>query len=568
MWFVLAMALAQDADVPPTEPPPSESATEDAPETPPSIPPEVQSDVPQEPTAPLPPEPGTSEPKSPEVGVEPAPAPEPESASDPQPSPPPVPAVPPPPPAPPSEGVALSGALPSDTGPLASLEIVAPGTRKSSDVEVWVRRDGNYYLDDDLLMQSDLGPALSAVLQRSPGVRVIISSDDNAPHGRILAAVRAATDAGVDRIALMVEGVDTIRSEDPLFPGAEGMDGVSLTELNSGLTKAQERKLRPKRWKFPQNPYGQTDFTAYTVEWGETKIGLANLTYGLFPRIQVGTVPSLDIVGVLNANVKANLVREGPFDAAFIGQLYVVPVNELIEEWDRGNDAGLFGTDASGNSVFTTTISVAALGAQTSMQLARPWSIHLGASYLRVEAAGAFDVQNVPEIILPGLQPIGGDFELVPRIIGEMVQARFATDFRFNRRDSLVFQAQAPVFARARAAVSASLADLPEQVENVDVIVAYGQSIPLQAAYRVSLSYQFSWKHVDLRFGVGLSPIPFTWGLNAFDLSYRFGGRTRSNERQIRKGYRQNRRSLRDGADTVPEDGDSETVVPSNSEGP
>ena len=563
MW--VALALAQDASEPSPSPEPDMPGVESVSppaegEEPASLEDDAPSDGTAEPASPsaADPDPPATEPvndgdaDSPDPVAPPAepasPAPEPPAASvDPEPEP------PAPEPQSPTTGVALSGGTEVEAGPMGSVEVVAPGTRLSTDIEVWVRRDGNFYLDDTLVMATDLPLALGALEAQEPGARVVISSDDNAPHGRILEAVRAANAAGIERIAMVVEGVDTVDTVDPLFPGAAGMEGVELTELETGLTKAQQRKLRPKRWKFPQNPYAQTDYTAYTLEWGETKIGVTNLTYGLFPRIQVGTVPALDLVGVWNASLKANLMREGPLDGALLGQVYVVPVNNLIERWDRNNDFGLFGTDASGNTTFTTSISVVALGAMTSLQVAKPWSVHAGAHYLRIGVAGALDVQNLPEIVLPGIDPIGGEFELVPRVVGELVQVRFSSDYRFNRRDSLVLQGQAPVYARARAALSASVGGLPEEVDNVDLIVAYGQGIPLDAAYRVALSYQLSWKHVDLRFGAGISPLPFVWGLNAFDLSYRFGGRTRSNERAIRKGYRASKRDMRQGGDVVPE---------------
>jgi hypothetical protein len=442
--------------------------------------------------------------------------------------------------------------------PLATLEVVPPDTLLSTDVEVYVRYDGSFYLSDELVDDADLGPALAAIAAHAPTIRAVVGAHENAPHGRIMTAIAIANESGIEHVAITVDDVTTLEQTDPLFPGASG----DVIELSDGLSTEQLNQLRPKRWRFPQNPYAQTDFTAYTLEFGEVKFGLASINYGIFPRVQIGTAPILDIAGVYNGNLKANLMREGPLDGALLAQLYVVPINDLIEQWDRNNELGLFGETANGDVTLTTNILYMGLGAQGSLRLGKPFTLHTGVSYARVQAEGTFDFQNLPELLGPGLDASAEEISLVPRLVGELIQVRLASDLRFNRRDSLILQVQAPVYARAQGAIPGDIEGLPTELENLEFIVAYGDFLALSAGYRASASWQFSWKHIDARAGIGISPLTGSWLLQAFDLSYRFGGRTRRGERDIRRGYDRNRRDLRRGGDSVP-DGPPTQVEPS-----
>jgi hypothetical protein len=54
----------------------------------------------------------------------------------------------------------------------------------------------------------------------------------------------------------------------------------------------------------------------------------------------------------------------------------------------------------------------------------------------------------------------------------------------------------------------------------------------------VAAGYQASWKHLEARLGIGWSAVPYTWVLQSFELSYKFGGPTRRAERHIRHGFR------------------------------
>ena len=71
-------------------------------------------------------------------------------------------------------------------------------------------------------------------------------------------------------------------------------------------------------------------------------------------------------------------------------------------------------------------------------------------------------------------------------------------------------------------------------------------------AYVVSVSYQLSWRRWDFRVGGGSSPQPLAWTLQANDVSYRFGGRTRRTEAKSKKGWRRNKGDVTRKKDTEP----------------
>lgn len=508
-------------------------------------------------TAPVPEETGSQEP-APEDPEPEDPEPEDPEPEDPQPEgESAAPASDPPPtlPVEPDE-VELSGTETEgvEAGSLSALEVV--GRRRGEhDVDLFLRFDNNIYLEDEILRMRDLPAHLARFHREDPELRLVIAADEEADLGRLQSVVQVATDAGLSRVALDFSNLESAEAAAQLFPGdllAE--EAGEVTSLDQNLTRKELRKLKPKRSEFPQNPYGSTDFTAYTLEWGEGRVGLFNLDYGILPRTQVGTNPLFDVVGIYNLRAKINTSREGRLDSALLAGFYYVPVADTVADVDEALGLGLL-DDGDAETLAGAEINVAELGAMGSLRLADPWSLHVGLLYSRVMATGSIDFLSLPAVLIPGIGDALTGFGLeVSRLDGELVQARVATDIRFNRRDSLVLQAQAPIYARARGVADATLQD-GQSVDDVDFLVTWGEFIPVEDAYRVSLSWQFSWKHVDLRMGVGASPLTGSWALQAFQLAWRFGGKTRVEERRIRRAWRENRKELRSGSDS----GDTES---------
>ncbi len=342
-------------------------------------------------------------------------------------------------------------------------------------------------------------------------------------------AIATPTEPETEEPAAEEPAAEEPAAEAPAEPGAAAPDEEPRLDLSEALktrdlTTSEVKHLQPNRWKLPQNPYAQTDFTAYTLEWGEVKLGLAAITVGVLPRVQLGTAPILDILKVPNGNLKWDVVRAGPFDVAALGSVFVLPSHGF-------------------NASFIEA------GIRTSVQIVKPWSFHLAGSFDRIQAEGLPDLTKISPLLLTGskesidaLNTKLQEDNVNLSVLGNALSLTAATDVRFNRRDSLILQGSAIVWS--------SLATDLGSAQSLPPIVALGSlledtdkaggPVPLTKSYVVSISYQASWKHVDARIGYGSSATPFAWVLPATDLSYRFGGKTRLTETRMSKTWLQN----------------------------
>ena len=126
-----------------------------------------------------------------------------------------------------------------------------------------------------------------------------------------------------------------------------------------------------------------------------------------------------------------------------------------------------------------------------------------------------------------------------PDMKGEVVSARVAAEIRFNRRDSVILQGSAMVYANT----DASLPFIPP-VLNLDKALQHKGAVPVNETYVASIAYQASWKQVDFRIGVGMSSVKYAWLLQSTELSYRFGGKTRRTEARQKKSWRKNKKDV------------------------
>lgn len=287
------------------------------------------------------------------------------------------------------------------------------------------------------------------------------------------------------------------------------------------------RFMKPKRARLSQNPYGSTDFTAYTLELGETKLGLGAMTVGVLPRVQIGTVPTLDVLGVYNAQAKFNLLRVGPVDVAVGGSHYQLPVGEFTAH----------------QSNVSSTLSV---------QVTEPWSLHLTGSFATLGAQGTPELGELSPLILtaagnPDLSGAQGVVDTATNHTPLDAKARTATlrvasDVRFNRRDSIVLQASAMVWGDVNTGVDP--ADLPP-ILGLDAALAATQiegALPISQTYVASAAWQFQWKRAELRVGGGVSSVPGAWLMQSTEFAWRFGGETKRGERKLRQAWRSDKR--------------------------
>jgi hypothetical protein len=292
------------------------------------------------------------------------------------------------------------------------------------------------------------------------------------------------------------------------------------------LTRGQHRWLKPRRERLPPNPRAYSDFTAYTLEHGEVRIGLTSIRFGLIPRVQVGTEPLLDVLGFYNVHLKWNTIRLGPFDLAGVGSYYFPQAQEG----------------------FAARYLTA--GGQASIRFTPGWSVHATGRYHRGRTQGVPDPVPVLSFVtqvtgtqfdLDGIQASLADMEQ-PWAEGEAVYLEVATDLHFNRRDTLVLRFG--FFGWAD--VAGDFGDVPTPF-GLPEEFAHTGPVPVADGYVASLSYRMSFKQLQIGMGVGKSAFPWMWAPQALDLSYTMGGKTNRRDSRTRTGWRKNRKIVKKG---------------------
>jgi biopolymer transport protein ExbD len=85
--------------------------------------------------------------------------------------------------------------------PRASTE----NTQRSDPLTLTILRDGRLLLDDQPILESDVGSALAMAFQAETDRAMVISADRTVPHGRVVEFVDLARQSGATRFAIKVE---------------------------------------------------------------------------------------------------------------------------------------------------------------------------------------------------------------------------------------------------------------------------------------------------------------------------------------------------------------------------
>jgi len=317
-------------------------------------------------------------------------------------------------------------------------------------------------------------------------------------------------------------------------PVRPGRFDLSSAERPQTYTIEQLDWLEPSGRQLPQRAYAHTDFTAYTLEWGEAELGLTSVGVGILPGLQVSTSAPLDALGVFNGSAKLHFARLGPIDLAVQGSYATFNQPEIVGS-------------------YTSAASV------VSARLLSPWSVHLTTQYTSVGAHGLPNTATIAPIVgsLTGFDlnawhtsAQNADFNIA--INAEVVRIQLASDIRFNRRDSLIFQAENFIWGSIKTDTSGDFA-VPD-VMGLDEALSMDVTGPLSPAqfYAASIAWQWDWNRSHLRLGLGVSSTPGAWAFQSTEYAVRFGGKSRRYERQLRTAWRKNRRNIRQGGDTEP----------------
>ncbi len=321
-----------------------------------------------------------------------------------------------------------------------------------------------------------------------------------------------------------IAGVESLEVAEAIKAAASAED-LGAEQLGD-LDADQVQWLKPKLRRLPQNPYAQTDFTAYTLEPGEVKLGIGGLSVGVFSNMEIGVSPLFYGLGVPNARLKIDAIQEGPVDIAVSGNRY------QIAQGDRYNGS------------YTT------VGSRVSWIVFPKWSLHLGGDYNMLKSDGLLDLDELNPLLTGQVDDAvdAASTQAEALFFADLVTARVATDIRFNRRDSIVLQGSSTVWTRLTADLSVADQEIEiPAVAGLDDLLDSPGPIPLGENYNITASWQFAWKRAELRLGAGLSSFDWAWLTQSIEFSYNLGGKTRANERRIRSTWRGNRKDVKQG---------------------
>ena len=79
---------------------------------------------------------------------------------------------------------------------------------ETSSRTISINAEGSYYLDDDLLSQSELREFLLKLSSTQPDQVIFLRADQTLPYGKVMDLIRMLHDAKISRMALITE-VDT-----------------------------------------------------------------------------------------------------------------------------------------------------------------------------------------------------------------------------------------------------------------------------------------------------------------------------------------------------------------------
>ncbi|MEC7948856.1 MAG: hypothetical protein VX265_14910, partial [Myxococcota bacterium] len=177
-----------------------------------------------------------------------------------------------------------------------------------------------------------------------------------------------------------------------------------------------------------------TDYTAYALEFGEVRLGLAEFGLGVAPRVQLATTPLLYALGAWNIKTKANVIRVGAWDMALVGN-----VNGLTE----GRDF---------QAIWTR------VGMLHSVRVGERIGIHAGGGWDHIFAMGLPSREALRPFVWSQERREAYDtwYDTAVRSDARLeanqnlLTLRCALDVRFTHRDALVVQASGIAWGDAR----------------------------------------------------------------------------------------------------------------------
>ncbi|MEO6911067.1 MAG: ExbD/TolR family protein [Edaphobacter sp.] len=92
--------------------------------------------------------------------------------------------------------------------PTAVAAVVMENANKEDAVVVAITRDGRTFLGANQVTTDDLGPKISALLEKKTDKQVFMRADQRASYGKVMDAVDGIRSAGVNQLGLLTEKLD------------------------------------------------------------------------------------------------------------------------------------------------------------------------------------------------------------------------------------------------------------------------------------------------------------------------------------------------------------------------
>ncbi|RME27174.1 MAG: hypothetical protein D6798_05165 [Deltaproteobacteria bacterium] len=246
------------------------------------------------------------------------------------------------------------------------------------------------------------------------------------------------------------------------------------------------------------------EYSAWNLRPGEMRVGLTDLDVGVSRRLQLGTDPTLDAVGIYNLRTRISLADRDHWGLAVDSAGHSLQLGDFAARQLR---VGLRASASAGwiAAHLGTTASWLSTGGTPDLTAADSLlGAALGTERL-AEAQAALDRSNLD-------------------LDGQLgtVSARLAIELRIKGPHALVLQGGDALLRYS--AVAPTLEDIagvaPDDL-GLDGVLDQTRG----GAAWGSIAWQASWRNLGLRVGLGVSQLPLAWVAPTTEISWRTGGR-------------------------------------------
>lgn len=251
--------------------------------------------------------------------------------------------------------------------------------------------------------------------------------------------------------------------------------------------------------------------TAQSLAWGEVMVGTSGVHVGALPRLQLGTRPWVDALGLPNADGRIQLVETHHLDLALDGSVISSAISGFSLTGLRG-------------------------GLVSSVHAGRV-SVHLGASTSKVRTEGIPDSAPGWVVGLAGSDPLAelsaeaAASGVVPWSEVAVTSLQLATEIEVIPTGGFLLQGGTSLGGSSVVSVAGTYEDHTIDVgPGLPGVSTLARAMQPAGSWVATLSWQQQLGSVHLRAGAGASATPWAWLSKAVALHVRGGGAKRTLE--------------------------------------